>query len=82
MEGSAGLITLKGHLLLAPRSAALSLQVTEWGGFCLSRALGEPGGYKKRRRGAAGRRRQAETNNGPQRGAGEEGKGSKRHSTP
>lgn len=29
----AELITLKGHLLLAPHSIALSLQVTEWGGF-------------------------------------------------
>lgn len=41
----------------APHPAALSLQVTEWGGFRPSCALGELGGYKKRRRRAAGRQR-------------------------
>lgn len=58
------LITLKGHLLLAPRSAALSLQVTEWGGFRPSCALREPRGYKKRRRRAAGRRRRRKATGG------------------
>lgn len=58
VTGSAGLITLKGHLLLAPHS------VTEWGGFHLSRSRGEPGGYKKRRRRAAGRRRRTKASSG------------------
>lgn len=57
VTGSAARITLKGHLGPAPHSAALSLQVTEWGGFHRSCALGELGGYKKRRRRAAGRQR-------------------------
>ena len=58
-DQQAELITLKGHLLLLPHSAALSLQVTECGGFrpSPSRAPGEPGGYKKRKRRAAGRQR-------------------------
>lgn len=64
MTSSAGLITLKGHLLLAPHSAALSLQVTEWGGFHPSCVLGELGGYKKRRRRAAGRQRQTNAKRG------------------
>lgn len=44
----------------APHSAALSLRVTEWGGFRPSCALGELGGYKKRRCRAAGRQRPRE----------------------
>lgn len=63
-DKQAGLITLKGHLLLLPHSAALSLQVTEWGGFRPSpgRAPREPGGYKKRRLRAAGRQRRTKAN--------------------
>lgn len=64
MTSSAGQITLKGHLLLAPHSAALSLQVTEWGGFHPSCSLGELGGYKKRRRRAAGRQRRTKASSG------------------
>lgn len=65
-DEQAELITLKGHLLLLPHSAALSLQVTECGGFrpSPSRAPGEPGGYKKRKRRAAGRQRRTKAKGG------------------
>lgn len=79
VTSSTGLITLKGHLLLAPHSAALSLQVTEWGGSHPSRSLGEPGGYKKRRRRAAGRRRRTRPVVGNRRG---ERRGSEQQTTP
>ena len=78
-DKQAGLITLKGHLLLLPHSAALSLQVTEWGGFRPSpgRAPREPGGYKKRRLRAAGRQRRKRPTAKGQRGQG----GGSKHQT-